>query len=164
MLLCSSSCCWKRVVRDRGRGWSGKVGVDFPGDVALQAADDLAFAQAFGGAPLDVVAGRLVATHPDDRDDVEGTVCGAVAAAAEPVSAAGASAAGRLGRDAAELGEGGFVADAFGVVARGDEELASDLDADTVQFDQFGCRRVDQGVDLLVASPYRPEDLVAWAS
>nr|WP_239155629.1 hypothetical protein [Amycolatopsis sp. FDAARGOS 1241] len=55
-----------------------------------------------------------------------------------------------MGRDAAELGEGGFVADAFGVVAGGDEELAGDLDADAVQFDQFGGRCVDEGLDLLV--------------
>ena len=73
--------------------------------------------------------------HPDDGDDVERTVGGSVAAAAEPVAAGGAAAAGGLGRDAAELGECGLVVDPFGVVAGGDQELAGDLDADTVQLD-----------------------------
>src|SRR4029453_1460222 len=55
MLLCSSS----RVLQGGGlRSWEG--GVDLSGDVALEAADDLAFAEAFGGASLDVGAGGLV--------------------------------------------------------------------------------------------------------
>jgi hypothetical protein len=153
MLLCSSSGegVWF------GEGWSGEVGVDLAGDVALEAADDLAFAEAFGGAAGDVVAGGLVVSHPDDGDDVEGAVGGAVAASAEAVAAGGSAAAGRLGCDAAELGEGCFVADAGGVVAGGDEELAGDLDADSVQFDEVGCGGLDdrfdlpvEGLDLLV--------------
>ena len=35
-----------------------EVAVDLAGDVTLQAADDLCLGQAFGGAPLDVGAGR----------------------------------------------------------------------------------------------------------
>jgi hypothetical protein len=93
-------------------GWSRQVGVDLSGDVALQTADDLAFAEAFGGAPFDVVAGGLVGAHADDGGDVEGAVSGAVAATAESVASGGPPAAGGLWRDAAELGEGGFVADA----------------------------------------------------
>ena len=111
----------------------GQVGVDLPGDVALEAADDLAFAEAFGGASFDVVAGGLVVAHPDDGDDVEGAVRGPVSAAAEAVTAGGSAAAGGLRGDAAELGEGCLVADAFGVVAGGDQELAGDLDADAVR-------------------------------
>ncbi len=41
--------------------------VDLAGEVALDAADDLAFGHAFGGAAGDVVDGRLVETHPHDR-------------------------------------------------------------------------------------------------
>ena len=77
-------------------GWSGEVGVDLAGDVALEAADDFAFAQPFGGPPLDVVTGGLMTAQADDGDDVEGTVGGTVAAAAETVPASGAAAAGRL--------------------------------------------------------------------
>src|SRR4029450_6454274 len=67
MLLCSSS----RVLQGGGlRSWEG--GVDLSGDVALEAADDLAFAEAFGGASLDVGAGGLVVADADDGDDVEG--------------------------------------------------------------------------------------------
>ena len=75
-------------------------------------------------------SGALVVPHPHDRDNVEGAVRGSVASSAEAVSAGGPAAAGWLRCDAAELGEGRFVADAFCVVAGGDQELASDLDPD----------------------------------
>jgi hypothetical protein len=88
--------------------------------------------------------------HPDDGDDVQRTVSGAVTAAAESVTAAGTAAAGGLRSDAAELGEGSFVADAVGVVADGDEELSGDLGADPVELDQLGRGRADEGFDLLV--------------
>src|SRR4029450_11739320 len=98
MLLCSSS----RVLQGGGlRSWEG--GVDLSGDVAVEAADDLAFAEAFGGASLDVGAGGLVVADADDGDDIESAVGGSVAAAAESVPAGGSSAAGRLGCDAAEF-------------------------------------------------------------
>src|SRR5918993_5539911 len=117
MLLCSSSGSWNDLECGFDDGCSREVVEDFAGDVSLQAADDLALAQAFGRASLDVVAGGLVMSHPDDGDDVEGAVRGPVSTAAEAVSAAGSAAAGWLWRDPAELGEGGFALDASGVVA-----------------------------------------------
>ena len=39
---------------------SWEVGVDLPGDVALEAPDDLSFAESFVGTSFDVSAGRLV--------------------------------------------------------------------------------------------------------
>src|SRR3954464_5110852 len=110
MLLSLSSRRVDRVWAWLSCGWSWQVGVYLSGDVALEAADDLAFAEAFGGASFDVVAGGLVVAHPDDCDDVEGAVGGAISSATEAVSSACPSAACRLGSDAAELGEGGLVA------------------------------------------------------
>jgi hypothetical protein len=76
-----------------------QVGVDLAGDVALEAADDLAFAEAFDGSSLQAVTGELVVAHADDGHDVEGAVGGSIAAAAEAVPAVDAAAAGRLGSD-----------------------------------------------------------------
>ena len=105
---------WRRpfTLTRRGGCRAWQVVVDLAGDVALQAADDLAFAQSFGGAALDVVAGGLVVPDADDGDDVERAVGGTVTAAAEPVTAGGSSAAGRLWCDTAEFGEGCFAVDA----------------------------------------------------
>ena len=44
--------------------------VDFPGNEAFQAADDVFLRQALGGASSDVVEGRLVPAHADDHDPV----------------------------------------------------------------------------------------------
>src|SRR6266508_2807126 len=52
----------------------GERRVDLAGDVAFQAADDLALALAFAGAADDVVLGRLVVAHADEHDPVEGRV------------------------------------------------------------------------------------------
>ena len=41
--------------------------VDLAGEVALDAADDFAFPEAFRGALFHVVDGWLVEAHPDDR-------------------------------------------------------------------------------------------------
>ena len=55
-----------------------------------------------------------------------------------------------MGRDAAELRECCFVVDAFGVVAGGDEKLACELGADTLELEELGgCRLNDRG-DLAV--------------
>ena len=61
--------------------------VDLAGDVAFEAADDLALALALAGAPLDVGLGRLVVAHADEDDPVERRVGLAVAASVEPVTA-----------------------------------------------------------------------------
>lgn len=150
MLLCLSSVCsWPVFGQELGL-LVGQVGVDLAGDVALEAADDLSFAEAFGGAALDVVDGGLVAPHSDQGDDVEGAVGGAVASSAESVSSGGAAAAGGLWRDAADLREGCLAVDPAVVVTGGDQELAGDLGADAVQFDELGGCVTDQGIDLAV--------------
>jgi hypothetical protein len=71
-----------------------QIGVDLADDVALETADDLAFAETFGGSSLHVVTGGLMVAYADDGDDVESAVSGPVAAAAEAVTAVGAAAAG----------------------------------------------------------------------
>lgn len=101
---------------------------------------------------LDVVASGAVVTHADDGNDVERAVGYSVAAAAESVPAGGSAAAGRLWCDSAALGEGGLAVDSLGVVAGGDQELAGDFDADTVQFDELGSCGADGGVEVLVKS------------
>ena len=57
-----------------------EVAVDLAGDVALQAAHDLSFALAFGGATLDVAPGSWVFAHADEHDAPERFVGLAVAA------------------------------------------------------------------------------------
>src|SRR5580700_11185592 len=59
--------------------------VDLAGDVALQAADDLAAGLAFCPAAGDVVPGALVAGEPDHDDPPERVVGLAVAALVQPV-------------------------------------------------------------------------------
>src|SRR5713101_8503215 len=73
--------------RGRKRGEVGAEGVvDLAGDVALEAADDLFLAEAFGDAALGVGAGASAGAQPTDGDQGGGAVGVAVAAAVEPVS------------------------------------------------------------------------------
>jgi hypothetical protein len=44
--------------------------VELASDIALQAADDLPFAQAFGGTPRDVCAGPIVEAQAGEHDGV----------------------------------------------------------------------------------------------
>lgn len=67
----------------------------------------LSFGEAFGCASLHVFDRGGVMPHSDDGDGVEGAVGGSVSAPAEAVTVAGASAAGWLGSNTAEFGEGG---------------------------------------------------------
>src|ERR1019366_9731490 len=82
---------------DRGdlsrRLWCGVVGevgakgvVDLAGDVALEAAEDLALGLAFGGPSLRVGAGALAVAQSADGDQVQCPVGLAVAAVVEAVS------------------------------------------------------------------------------
>ena len=59
--------------------------VDFPGDVAFEAAHDLLFGLAFFGAPGNLVFRSLVAGHAGNDHVVDGGVGCSVAAVAEPV-------------------------------------------------------------------------------
>src|SRR4029450_9191356 len=146
MLLCcqADAGCWGGV------GGRGGRGVDRSGDVALEAADDLAFAEALGGAAREVGTSRRVVAHPDDGHDVQGAVGVSGAAAAEPVAAVGAAAAGWLGGDTAEFGERGLVADAVWVIACGHQELAGQLDTDAEEADELGGGEGDEGLELAV--------------
>jgi hypothetical protein len=60
--------------------------VDLAGDVALEAADDVASAEALGLAALGVGAGGGVPAESADGDAVEGGVGGSVAGSVEAVS------------------------------------------------------------------------------
>ncbi len=61
-------------------------GVDLAGDLAFQAADDLAFGEAFGGAPLYVGSGAFVVCHAGDGDAPEGVVGVAVPGSVQSVA------------------------------------------------------------------------------
>src|SRR5438128_8477223 len=126
MLLCLSSCLEGgqagRLPRQRCE--------HFPGDVALEAADDLPLAQTLSASSRVVGAGRGMVAQPDDGDHVERAVGRPVAAATQSMAAGGPAATGGLGRCPTELGEGSLAANAVGVVAGGDQELAGDLGGD----------------------------------
>jgi len=71
------------------------------GDVAFQAAHDLACGQTLGSAAPDVVAGLVVAAHAGEDDLVERSVGLPVPATIEPDPSAGFARPGRDGGDAA---------------------------------------------------------------
>src|SRR5665647_968288 len=110
-------------------------GVDLAGDVAFEAAHDLAFALALAGAAVNVGPGRLVVAHADEDDAVECGVGLAVAAPVGPVAVC--LARGGVDRGgAAEHREGGFGAESFGVVAGGDQERAGGVGADAERLEE----------------------------
>src|SRR6266542_5746292 len=126
----------RSLCRHRRRSELGKIGaegvVELAGDVALEAADDLGFGQALGGATVGVGAGASAVAEAADGDQVERAVGLAVAAAAEPVSAR-ASGGGRDWAGAAETREGAVVRESLDVLASGDDELAGVLGGDAEQ-------------------------------
>src|SRR5680860_1194391 len=63
LLSIASPCSCGPERSDRGGRWGQEL-EHFAGEVALEAADDLALGQALGGATLDVGDGRLVPAHP----------------------------------------------------------------------------------------------------
>src|SRR5207244_7389319 len=134
------SCSAVDSDRSRGRhGRGAEVGevgaegvVELAGDVALEAADDLGFGQALGGATVGVGARASAVAEPADGDQVECTVGLAVAAAVEPVSARASRGGGERTR-AAEAGEGAVVGEPLDVLAGGDKELAGVLGGDAEQ-------------------------------
>jgi hypothetical protein len=94
--------------------------VGFAEDVALEAAEDVAFGQAFCGASLQVGAGSWAVARADDGDDVQSSVGLPVSAFVEAVSGGSSGGCFEWG-DTAEAGEGGFAVESVGVVAGGDE-------------------------------------------
>ena len=82
---------WRRGIRGPGpslRIWSvgREVGVELAGDVALQAAHDLAGGASFGEATRDVFAGAFVVAHAGEHDAPERMVGLAVATRVESMS------------------------------------------------------------------------------
>ena len=106
--------------------------VDLAGEVALDAADDLGFGQAFFGPPFDIGAGAGTEPHTDDNGQVQGLVGVAVAAAVQPVAVELAG-AGRDRGDSAQVGEGGLAAETLGVLAGSRQQLAGVVVADRQQ-------------------------------
>ena len=104
--------------------------------MAFETADDLELAFPFSCFLRHVVAGRLVVSEPDDGDAVQCHVALPVAGPVEPVTVGLAAGRGD-GTRAAEFGERGLVADAFGVVP-GD-------DGDRGRGDGAGAVDVEQG-------------------
>ena len=66
--------------------WFGEEAVHLSRDRAFEAPNNVLLRQAFGGAAFDVGAGWFVVAHPDQRDRIEGIVCGAVAATVQSMS------------------------------------------------------------------------------
>ena len=62
----------------------------------------------------------------------------------------GPAAAGREGRDPAQVGEGGLAAQPVGVVPGGDQQLPGDLGADPHQRDQAGRGRGHERAEFAV--------------
>ena len=92
--LCRSALLTGELSGWGGGGHRGGEGsVELAGDVALEAASDLAEGLALCGAPREVGTGLWAVAHPAGGDGVDGAVEGSVAAAVEAV-ADGAAAAG----------------------------------------------------------------------
>jgi hypothetical protein len=117
------------------------------GDVALEAAGDVASGESFFGAPVGVGAGVGVVAEADHGDGPERVVGLAVATAVESVTC-GLARRGRDGAGAAERRERRFAREPFGVVSGRDEELGGDVGADTVLCDEVGCCGRDELVEV----------------
>src|SRR3954463_4255358 len=74
--------------------------------------------------------------HPDDHGAVEGSVGLSITAAVESMTSVRLARASGDGTRAAKFGERGFVANAFTVVAGGDEHLGGDVDPDPEGLEQ----------------------------
>jgi hypothetical protein len=126
-----------------------EVPVDFAGDVALEAANDLHLRFPFFEASLGVGAGGWMGAHAGDHDPPQSMVGGAVTAGIEPVPD-GFAGGGRDRRYTTEMGPGRFGAKPLGVVAGDDEEHGGGVGADAVDGEEaWGVQR-DEGDDELV--------------
>src|SRR5262245_29419621 len=138
---------WTLSCLSRGRG--DEVVVDLAGDVALEAADDLALREPFGFPSRGVGAGTRTEAEARDRGEVEGAIGLPVATAIEPVALRHAGTRGER-RHAAEHREAGLAAQPLRVVTSGDEQLAGDLDADPDLVEQLRVELADELLDRLV--------------
>ena len=125
------------------------MGVDLPGDVSLQAADDLGLGLPFAGAALDVGAGGRVRAHTGEHDPPQGVVGLAVAAGVEPVAGDFPRRGGDRG-GGAQVRPGGLGAESPGVVPGGDEQQRGGVGTDPVQGEQARGAGSDKGDDELV--------------
>ena len=105
--------------------------VDFAGQEAFEAPDDLAFGPAVGRASCDVCDGRVVESHADDDGSIEGRVGVSVATPREAVPAGGSPGRGRDRTRAAQLREGGVRVNPVWVIAEEDEHFGRRAGADT---------------------------------
>src|SRR4029453_19326101 len=117
-----------RVVLPAGWGYRQQDVVDLAGDEPLEAADDLPFGLALGGAPGHVGAGARIPAQPAHGDHPQRAVGVAVAASVQPV--AGGLARGRRdGGHPAQVREGGLAGQPVGVIAGGDQQRCGGVDA-----------------------------------
>src|SRR4051794_28668965 len=142
--------------------------VEAAGQVAHEAAADLAASLAFCGAAGDVGLGFGVVLHADHRDRVERIVGLAIAAAVEAM--ADCLAAGGLdGRGAAECRQGALAPQSVRVVAGEREQLGGGLAPDAVlgeqpwsgecdEFVELGLERADLGVQRAVSTRDRAQN------
>jgi hypothetical protein len=91
-------------------------------DVAPEAADNVAFVEAFCGAAVRVGAGAGAVAEAADGDHVQGPVSLSVAGGVEPVPCGAPGGGGDQG-GGADLRERGLVLEPLDVLARGDEQL-----------------------------------------
>src|SRR5665648_844931 len=109
---CPRVRCFYVLSSHGGGGVQGSV--ELSGDIAFEAADDLASGVSLGGPPLDVLASGLVVDGADEHDGVQGTVQAPVSSSVEAVAHRVARGSG----DRAGTGQGrerGFGVDATGV-------------------------------------------------
>jgi hypothetical protein len=118
---------------------------ELPGDVALEAALDVAVAFLLGSAAFGVGLGGGVVTEPVPDDDVQGPVELTVPESAEAVLVGETRTRGDRG-DAGEFGERGLVATPAGMRPRAQHVGGHDR-ADTELGEQVGTPRLDDRGD-----------------
>jgi len=108
---------------------------DLAGNVAFQAAHDLWGVQSFGSAARHVAAGLGVVAHAGEHDAIQRGVGLAVAAAVEPIPAAGLAGAGGQRSDATQMRPRAFRVQPVRVVSGGDEQRCGAVEADAVELE-----------------------------
>ena len=129
--------------------------VDFPGDVTLEAAQDLPLGLALLRPPGHVLLCVYIHTHPNHADHVQRPVGISVATPVESVAyhLAGGN---FYGRDPAEACERSLAAQALGVVAGYEQERPSVVRTDSRQGDKFRGNLSHKPIELHV----QPGDLL----
>jgi hypothetical protein len=94
-----------------------------------------------------IIESRLVISHPDDYDSIQGSIGLPVAATVEAMSVR-FPARGWNRTGTAEFGESGLGTDAFGIVADEDEHLSRGTRGDPVSFEHGRRARCGQSVEI----------------